>query len=56
MEFLFFLLSPLPGQCPSEHSSMSPLGPLQSAPPCNGVGLLHVLDLVLVPLPQVKLH
>ena len=35
------------------HASVCLVCPWQVFPPAEGVGLLHVLDLVLVPLPHV---
>ena len=45
-----------PGHAPSLQDIVSVGIPGQSAPPCEGGGLVHVLDLDLVPGPHDSLH
>ena len=46
----------LPGQHLSLHIFWVVLKPMQSFPPQSGIGLLHLLVSVCVPLPHVLLH
>ena len=43
----------LPGQQPVLHCSVAYVGPLHERPPYFGVGLVHVLDFLFIPPPQL---
>ena len=47
---------PLPGHALSKHECVCVLFPGHRAPPCLGIGLLHVRFLVFAPIPHVVLH
>jgi hypothetical protein len=53
---LILIITYIPGHSRLEHCDLSYLSPGQSEPPCAGIGLLHDLDRIHVPLPHVLEH